>query len=91
MIFLDKPGKKDKSHKRAYRPITLSSFIIKIFERLFLWDLEQEHFQEKPIHEKQHGYRIGRGCDSALAETLDCIESGYHRQEYVLVLWFDIK
>jgi retron-type reverse transcriptase len=91
MIFLDKPGKKDKSHKRAYRPITLSSFIIKIFERLFLWDLEQEHFQEKPIHEKQHGYRLGKGCDSALAETLDCIESGYHKQEYVLVLWFDIK
>jgi hypothetical protein len=91
MIFLGKPGKKDMSHKRAYRPITLSSFIIKLMERLFLWDVEQDHFSNKPMHPRQHGFTRGRSCDSALAETLDCIESGYHQGDYVLALFFDIK
>jgi hypothetical protein len=39
VIFLPKEGKDDYASPKAYRPITLSSFLLKTMERVILWYL----------------------------------------------------
>jgi hypothetical protein len=75
VVFIPKPGKRDKSDPRSYRPITLMSFLMKTMERVILWALEKLHFNVSPQIESQHAFRLGKGCDSALCETVDYIES----------------
>ena len=91
MIFIPKPGKPDYSDPRAFRPITLQSFIYKAQERVALWQLQDNYFRRKPFHQAQHAFRMGRSCDSAIAETVDCLESSIARNEYALALFIDIK
>ncbi len=63
----------DKSLASQYRPISLTSVIIKIFERIIRKELV--HFLEsnKLMNESQHGFRKGRSCISALIEVYDYI------------------
>jgi ribonuclease HI len=56
-----------------------------------VWDHQTGHFKAKPLHHRQHGFRAGHSCDTALAETIDCIESAFHTGEFALGLFFDIK
>ena len=91
IIFIPKVGKKDYSNPRAFRPISLASFMHKTLERICLWRLLDTHFRNKPIHKSQHAFRMGRSCDSALSQAIDCIESAIHQKEYALSLFLDIK
>jgi hypothetical protein len=47
VMFLQKAGKKDLSCPRAYRPITLASFIFKAMKRLVQWELETNELNKK--------------------------------------------
>ena len=40
VVFIPKVNKSDYSEARAWRPITLSSFLVKSVEKLVLWELE---------------------------------------------------
>ena len=42
VIFIPKPGKEDYSSPKSYRPITLSSFVLKGLERIMLWYLREK-------------------------------------------------
>ena len=44
VIFIPKPGKSDYATPRSFRPITLSSFMIKVMERIVLWHLNNAYF-----------------------------------------------
>ena len=46
VIFIPKPGKEDYSSPKSYRPITLSSFVLKGLERIMLWYLREKVFQK---------------------------------------------
>ena len=91
IIFLPKPGKDDYSQPRAFRPITLQSFVLKTLERVALWKIQEDHFQVKPLHKRQHAFRRNYSCDSALAETIDSLEAAKAQKEFALILFADIK
>ena len=91
VTFLAKGGRRDWCDARSYRPISLSSFIHKAMERVLKWHLEDTYFKSRPFHNRQHAFRIGRSCDSALAETIDFIESKLYNRKFVLGLFLDIK
>jgi hypothetical protein len=54
VIFLPKIGKSDYSEPKAYRPITLSSFLLKALERVIQWCI-LERYITKPLA-NQHAY-----------------------------------
>ena len=91
IIFIPKPGKESYTEPRSFRPITLQSFTFKATEKMAMWKLRDTSFRHKPLHENQHAFRAGRSCDLALAQTVDFIESGLHRNQHVLGLFMDIK
>lgn len=80
ITFIKKPGKKDRSNVRSYRPITLSPFLFKSLEKLMIQKLNTGHLRNNPLHPMQHAFRKGYSCDSALLDAVDFIESGIKRK-----------
>jgi hypothetical protein len=75
VIFIPKAGKDDYAQPRAWRPISLMSFVFKTLKRLLLWQLEETVLKEKGMHKDQHAFRKGRSTETALSDTVDYLES----------------
>ncbi len=65
VVFIPKGGKLDYLVAKAYRPITLSNFLLKSVERIIQWYI-REHVHREPLFQ-QHAYTKGRSCDTALS------------------------
>ena len=72
VIFLPKIGKGDYSNPKSYRPITLSSFMLKTLERVIQWYILENHIK-KPLA-NQHAYTKGLSTETALSTVMDTIE-----------------
>ena len=91
VIFLPKPGKDDYTSPRSFRPITLSSVMLKIMERVVHRELEDSSFRSTPLHASQHAFRVGRSTDTALSQLVDTVEEAFSRKEYALGVFLDIQ
>ena len=90
VAFLPKPGKENYSLPSSYRPISLSSFLLKGLERLVLWHLMEEPLRRHPIHRYQFAYKAGVSTDNALHELVYRIEDSYYSGQYAILLLLDI-
>jgi hypothetical protein len=91
VVFIDKPGKKDMENPVSFRPISLMSFVYKNLEKLVAIDLEENAFKNNPMHEDQFGFMKGKSTEHALSATVNKIEKGFHKKEFVVVTLLDIK
>ena len=91
VIFIPKPGKKDYTDTRAFRPISLMSVLFKTLERLTLWHIEEGNLSTMPIHRNQFGFRKGKSTDHALSKAVNIIEKGLYQGQYVLGVFCDIS
>ena len=87
VTFIPKEGKKDYGVAKAYRPITLSNFILKGLERVLQWYINDEIIKE-PLY-AQHAYTVGRSCDTAVSEVVDFLEKNTYRKQHVLAVSLD--
>ena len=65
--------KGDKSDPGNYRPISLTSHLIKIFERVIRKKLVYYLESNSTLSNKQHGFRKGRSCLTHLIKHIDDI------------------
>jgi hypothetical protein len=87
LVFIPKPGKDDYSSAKAYRPITLSNFLLKGLERIVHWHISDKISNRQLV--SQHAYLRGRSTESALSEALDGIESAVLQGQQALVVSLD--
>ena len=92
-IFIPKPGKDSYDKARAFRPISLTSFLFKTMERVVGWWLEDltSRGQVRPLHAEQYAFRRGRGTDTALARVVDMVEATILRGQFALGVFLDIE
>ena len=73
--------KGDKCTPANYRPISLTSLLIKIFERILRKRIMKYLIDNNKLNNIQHAFRIGRSCLSLLLDHFDkimhAIEHGY--------------
>jgi len=86
VIFIPKAGKTEYTSPKSYRPITLSSFLLKTLERLIQWQLTETI--AGPL-EAQYAYTKGLSTDDALSEAIDIIESSYYQYGLTLAVSLD--
>ncbi len=86
-VFIPKMGKDDYSVPKAYRPITLSNFLLKVMERVINWFLSGRVIA-LPLP-NQHAYTRGQGKEMALSSFADLVESAFHRGKKSLVVSLD--
>ena len=90
-IFIPKMGKDDYAQPRAWRPISLMSFMFKTLERLILWHLEDTVLKTTPMHKNQHAFRKGRSTESALSDLVDHLESAALNGGTAIGVFLDIE
>ncbi len=89
VIFIPKPGKSDYGQAKAYRPITLSSFLLKGLEKILQWYL-QEKVLKKPL---PHQFAFTPGCSTehALSQFVDGVEKQMLQGKFALSAALDIE
>ena len=90
VIFLPKPGKDSYDVPKAYRPISLSNFLLKTLERLVVWKMDKD-MEDHPIHHLQHGFTKGKSTESAISNTVDYIEEFLFSKQHCLGVFLDIS
>ena len=91
VVFIPKPGKADYYHAKSFRPITLSSFVLKGLERIILWFIQDKHLKYNPLNENLFSYRAGLSTDTALHSVVSGIEKALHNKKFALAYFLDIS
>lgn len=91
VVFIPKPGKKDYAEAKSFRPISLSSFVIKTLERLIETDLRNQAPNCLSLHERQHAYIKGRSTETALHDLVSQVENSLSFKQSSLAVFLDIE
>ena len=90
MVPILKKGK-DRSKADSYRPISLTSCIGKVFERMvnsrLTWHLERH----KLICDEQAGFRPHRSTEDQVTYISQKIEDGFQERKHTLAVWIDLE
>ena len=88
-IFIEKNCDKPRTDPKAYRPIGLSSTILKLIERIVNWRLKTTVLLNGIP--RQHGFTIGKSTETALSEVVHVLEKAKYLGQKALVLSVDIQ
>lgn len=90
-VFIPKPGRPSYSVPKAYRPICLSSFLLKTMEKILDRHLRNVVLKFSPLHPNQHAYQTGKSCETALHQLVGRIEKSITHHEIALAAFLDIE
>lgn len=91
VLFIPKAGKKDYSMPKSFRPISLTSFLLKTMEKVIDRYIRDEALNLMPIHHTQHAYRRGKSTETALVSLVDRIEKALEDKEIALCAFLDVE
>lgn len=90
VIFIPKPGKEDYTSPKSYRPISLTSTLLKGMERLIDRHLKDVLATSNQLHSSQHAFQQGKSTETALHEIVSHIEDTFAKKEYLIAVFLDI-
>ena len=79
---------KDPQAPKSYRPLTLLPVLGKVFEKLLNKRILNVLEGQSKLHERQYGFRVGRGTEDAIVDVLEDVRN--ERDKYVLGIFLDI-
>lgn len=85
VVFLPKP------HGKGYRPISLTSNICKLFEKIIQKRLEHHVEYLDGIPANQFGFRRGRSSTDCVSVFVSEVTGGFSRREHTFALAVDLK
>jgi len=88
--FIPKAGKATHTTAMDYRPISLTSFLLKSFERMISLNIGAT-VDPTQISEAQHAYTKGKSTELALHLVVSSIEKSLTIKEYTLIAFLDIE
>lgn len=91
VIFIPKIGRSDFTDASSFRPITLSSFILKVIERLIEWNIREYIETRCPLHPAQHAYQKGKSTETALHSLVTRLEKCIGHKDVAFVSFLDIS
>ena len=78
-----------RSDPKNYRPVSLTSHIIKIFERITVKKLVEYLERNNLLNNGQHGFRKKRSCLSQLLEHYQALVEALENREVAEVIYLD--
>ena len=81
--------KGNKTDPANYRPISLTSHVIKIFERIVRKNLVEYLEKNNLFSSKQHGFRKGRSCLTQLLQHMDYLLENFLDNSETDVIYLD--
>ena len=90
VIFLPKPGKGSYNRATSWRPISLTSYLLKLLERLVDWHIRTPELIGRLKQSGQTAYLRGLSTDYALHRVVAKVEQALKNDEIALGLFIDI-
>jgi len=90
VFFISKAGKATHTTSKDFRPISLTSFLLKSFERMISLHIRAT-INPTQILEAQHAYTKGKSTESTLRLVVSSIKKSLSIKEYTLIAFLDIK
>ena len=90
VTFIPKPGKDDYTSPKSFRPISLTSTMLKGMERIMDRHMKEVMNENSNIHKSQHAFQQGKSTETALHEIVSLAEDALTKKEYVVVTFMDI-
>ena len=90
MIPIHKKGK-DKTKSSSYRPISLTSCVVKAMERIVNHRLMYYLETEKIISEEQAGFRQFRSTEDQVTYLSQEIEDAFQEKKVLFATWIDLQ
>jgi hypothetical protein len=84
-------GSGDRSTAASYRPISMTSAIIRVFERLIRTKLTALLEGRRQFSDEQFGFRAQRSTSDAIAQLIHCIRSAYEHSAMLPVTFLDLR
>jgi len=84
VVFIPKPRRSSYCGPRDFRPISLTSFLLKTMDRLVDRFLRDEVLVSQPLHPNQHAYQAGKSVETALRQLVVRVEKALDQQEIAL-------
>jgi hypothetical protein len=69
-VLIPKPGRDTCGRPKGYRPISLTSFLLKTMERPVDRFMRDEMVISTPLHPNQHAYQAGKSTETALHQLV---------------------
>ncbi|XP_076548117.1 uncharacterized protein LOC143306051 [Osmia lignaria lignaria] len=76
---------------KSYRPISLTSFLLKTLERLVDRHVREHTLAKRPIHASQHAYQSGKSVETALHHLVREVEEALSKGKSVVSVFIDIE
>ena len=90
-VFIPKPGKQTYTEVKSYRMITLTSFQLKLLERVILKKINRTKGVTEILSPLQFGFKAGVSTDTALHTLVHKIEKATAQNQYALAIFLDIE
>ncbi|KMQ86346.1 lian-aa1 retrotransposon protein [Lasius niger] len=87
VVFIPKPGRLDYNLPGAFRPICLTSFLLKAVERY----IKEGALKLHPLHQGQFAHLPGKSVNAALHSLVHRLEEARARQNMAAGLFLDIE
>jgi hypothetical protein len=91
VVFIPKPGRNTFTGPTDFRPISLTSFLLKTGERLVDRYVRDGAFVLKPLHLNQHAYQTGKSIETALHQLTVRVEKVLDERELAMGVFLDIE
>lgn len=91
ITFIPKPGKEDYTSPKSFRPISLTSFLLKGMEKIIDRRVREKLSDTNTLLENQHAFRKGSSTETALHSVVSQAEKAIANKEYMLSAFLDIE
>jgi hypothetical protein len=91
VTFIPKPRKANCTKVKAYRPISLSYFMLKTMEKLVEKDIRDEILGLHPLHWYKFACRLEKSTGGALHHVIMHIEEAVENGDVTLGTFWDIE
>lgn len=91
VVFIPKPGRPDYGQAKAYRPICLTSFILKAMEKILDKYIRRIVQDNNAMHPNQFAYRPGKSTEAALHQLVSRVEESLEAKEIALAAFLDVE
>ena len=91
VVFIPKMGRTCCSTAKDFRPISLTSFLLKTLEKLIDAYIRDAVLGRHPLHVNQHAYRAGYSTETALHALVSRIEGQLEAGGYTVGSFLDIE
>ena len=91
VVFIPKAGKDSYDLAKSFRPISLTSHLLKVLEKLVHQYFRETTLISEPFHRHQFAYQEGKSTITALQQFVDRIEATFENKGFALAVFMDIE